>query len=228
MRIHLILSFVSVVAFTLGCGQSPQTGENATGPASNSTTQAAVGNVGQAPAKFVPLAPKKRYDDPKEAVHDFLIAITTGDNTTATSLMSYAAQRETWSNGLALSSDGFPGSQFKITAVEVVKPSEETHVETTWIDENQNSFPCVWLLHNERNGWCIYAMATRYMENAPPVILDFEDHDKLKRQQERAVQHMQRQQMAAQQNSQVQRIGTQQPEAGGGIQQVSGQQPLTR
>lgn len=227
MRSSLCISFAAVMSFVVGCSDAPTATSQAPTTSSPGAPSQVIPNAAPAAgdqAGFVPVNPTKRYDDPRETVHDFLTAITVGDDKTATSLMSYAAQRETWSNGLALSSEGLPGTNFKITATEVVKPSVESHVETTWVDENNNAYPCVWLLKNEKNGWCIYGMATRYMENAPPVMLDFEDHEKLRQAQENAVRNMQ-QQMANRQSAN--RIGTQAPN-GQSIQQVSGQQPLNR
>lgn len=173
---------------------------------------------------FVLLTPTKIYDNAGDSVRDFLHAITTGDDKTATSLMSYAAQKETWANGLALSSDGFPGTRFSITDTEQISPTV-THVETTWIDEQQNSYPCVWLLRKEQHGWCIFAMATKFMENADPVVLPFEDHEKLKKVQEAAMRQMRQQQVATNRQQQAaSAISVQQPFNGqtNQIRQASG------
>lgn len=218
MRTTLVLTIAFLISLSLGCSGSPETdvasasGANTTGGTKTSTEL-------DAEQGFVPVRPAKTYDDASEAVGDFLQAITRGDDATATSLLSYAAQKETWANGLALTSDGFPNTQFVISAQEVISPTE-THVETTWRDEQQNEYPCVWLLRKEQHGWCIFAMATKFMENAKPVVLPFEDHAQLKRNQEAAMQRMAtaRQQQAASQ------IGTQQPVNGqtGQIRQASG------
>lgn len=220
MRTTIVLTFVFIVSLSLGCSESPQMDVASSGtPGAVATAQAT-----DADQNFVPLAPLKVYDKPSESVRDFLNAITTGDDKTATSLLSYAAQRETWANGLALTSEGFPNTRFEITAEESVSDTV-THVETTWVDEQQNSYPCVWLLRKEQHGWCIFAMATKFMENANPVVLPFEDHAKLRKVQEAAMQQMRQQQMAANHQQQAaSQISTQQPTTGqyDQIRQASG------
>lgn len=223
MRTTFILSFALIATLSLGCGDSPQTDVATNG----NSTSAATDDTDE---NFVPISPGKVYNDPRDSVRDFLMAITRGDDKTATSLLTYAAQRETWSNGLALTSEGLPGTNFTVGHAEQVK-EDETHVETTYVDEQDNTYPCVWLLRKENEGWRIFAMATKFMEGAAPVILPFEDHAEMERRHKAAVQQLnaqhQRNQMASstqnQAAAQASPIGTQQPvgRQNGQIQQAS-------
>ena len=229
MRATIVLILASVICSLFGCGNSPdpQQQANTEAPANTASSHAPTTPAEtSADHGFVALNPPKHYTDPQDTVRDFLHAITQGEDKMATSLLSYAAQRETWSNGLALSSDGFPGTRFQITAQELVRENE-AHVETTWVDEHNNSYPCVWLLRNEQQGWRIFAMATKFMENADPVILPFEDHAELRRIQQQAVQQMQ---VATQQPQETVQASGQQPLGyqNGQVRQASGQQPLNR
>ena len=216
MRAVLVLNVTFAISLFLGCTGSPTSESASTDNSDDSAANTPAAGVDDG---FVAIVPQKVYTDPTESVNDFLVAVTKGDDKTATSLLSYAAQRETWSNGLALTSDGFPGTRFKITDVESVSDIE-SHVQTTWEDENKNTYPCVWLLRKEQHGWCIFAMATKFMDGAQPVILPFEDHDELKRRQHAALQQLKQHQLAAQQAS---RIPTTSPpeQQGGQVQQAS-------
>lgn len=204
MRATSVLTFAILTSLLLGCGDSPQlqvASDNVT-PISTSP-----GGTVAANDEFQAVRPAKVYNSPQESVQDFLTAVTTGDDATATALLTTQAQRETWRNGLALTSEGFPGAQFQVTEVEQLSPTE-AHVQTNWIDEKQDSYPCVWLLRKESHGWCIFGMATKFMENADPVILPFEDHKLMAQRQSAAIRQMQQYQL--QQQTTQQRLGGQQ------------------
>jgi len=127
---------------------------------------------------FAAITPARRYDEPGEAVHDFLVAVRSGDVRTATSLLTIKAQEEAWRHGLGIAADGFPQAQFNVSQVEVLSPTE-AHVLAVWTevdDQNQaQTFECVWLLGLEAHGWSISGMATKFMEQADPIVLNFEN-----------------------------------------------------
>ena len=117
----------------------------------------------------MPQRPEQAYTDPRQAVHDFLTSVKNGDDTSATALLSTAAQQEAWRNGMAISADGFPDANFEVSEVEFLNNNTEAHVMSVWSDTTPDgeikAFRCVWLLNHEPHGWCVYGMATKYLES---------------------------------------------------------------
>ena len=218
-RIALIVALLTALSF--GCSDSPQTEVATSGQqAGQPATQLKTG--------FTPVRPAKTYSDPQHTVNDFLVAVTTGDDQTATSLLTTKAQEEAWSNGLAISSDGFPNARFKMTET-MIDPNTgiDAEVGTVWMDGNDETYPCVWILKKEQHGWCIAGMATKFLESAPPVVLPFEDQKEMARRQQEANRLIQehRQRMAATQQQQASQIGNTQPTPQGGqVRQASATQ----
>jgi len=155
MRTLITFLLVGFVV-SLGCGQADDT-------TVSSTTGADTKAV--SPAKdFVPIRATKTYDDPQTTVVDFLAAVKAGDDNAATSLLSTAAQRDAWSNGMGITTEGFPNAEFDITEVAYLKENQEAHVMCKGKDQavtgGEAQFDCVWMLKHEPHGWTIYGMAS--------------------------------------------------------------------
>ena len=182
MRSSFVLSSVIAVSFTIGCGESG----NPT--ATSATDQTDVAATPETTPSFVAERPSTRYDDPRRAVNDFLVAVKSGDDKTATSLLTTDAQKEAWSNGMAISAEGFPDAKFDISEVEYIRENSEAHVMSTWSDTTPHgehkSFQCVWLLRAEAHGWCIYGMAAKFLENVQPIVLNFENQTEMEKRQQ--------------------------------------------
>jgi len=195
---------------TFGCG----------GPATHSDPNSSTLRAEGAPAAsgvgashFTPRRPSQAYADPGDAVRDFLTAVQGGDEKTATSLLTSAAQEEAWENGLAISADGFPDAKFDVSEVEYLTGNSESHVMSVWTDKTSagetKNFQCVWLLRQEQQSWCIYGMATKFLESMAPVVLNFEDQSDM----------MKKQKWAADQIAKHRQL--QQKEVQGPVQQVA-------
>lgn len=199
MRILLAFVLAATTCLALGCG-----GGSSTDPLANTQTptdsQTATTQVSQDTStageseSFAPQRPAKQYAQPGDAVSDFLVAVKSGDDKTATALLTTAAQKEAWTNGLAISSDGFAQAEFKVSEVEYLKEKSEAHVMSLWSDVStqgeRKSFQCLWLLRQEEHGWCIYGMATKFLDDAPPVVLNFENQREMQRRQQWAEQQI--------------------------------------
>jgi len=213
--ISLTVFFMSIV----GCGESNEPQATNAGPAA----------AKQEMPDFQAERPAKQYSDPQEAVNDFLIAVTAGNDKAATALLTTGAQREAWTNGLAISSEGFPDAQFAIKEVAYIKENQEAHVMTEWQNDSeyggtQNKFQCVWMLRAEQHGWCIYGMATKLEMLTPPqpLVLNFENQQEMQKRQEWAQQEIIRQQQMQEQQAQAQQQQLQGPQAQ--VQQSPGRQ----
>lgn len=227
MRSYLALPVIVIASFAVGCGDS------STPTANNSGETAPIATAEDMPG-FEPARPATRYDDPRQSVNDFLVAVKSGDDKTATALLTTAAQQEAWTNGMAISGEGFPDARFDVSEVEYLKDNSEAHVMSVWADKTpygeQKSFECVWLLRQETHGWCIYGMATKFLDNVQPIVLNFENQAEMQKRQEWAEQQIvaHRQLQAHQQDAVAQN-----PQSPQGIQQqqagpqatFAGQQP---
>jgi len=212
-----IFTFLLTVlsCFSTGCGGGPisdlvgQAGEHA-GSNSQSETPG-----------FVAQRPEKSYQHPGETVNDFLVAVKSGEDELATALLTTLAQEEAWTNGLAISGEGFPAAKFDISEVEFLKENTEAHVLSVWSDRTygqRKSFECVWLLRREQHGWCIYGMATKFLEELPPVILNFENQAEMQQRQRWAQQQIVKHQQLELEQQQAKAQGPQRPDV---IQQAT-------
>ncbi len=181
------LTLVMVACLTFGCGRPASHSDP------NSSTEPPVASDAGA-SDFAPQRPTQTYGDPRDAVRDFLTAVQGGDKNTATSLLTSAAQEEAWENGLAISADGFPDAKFDVSEVKYVNGDSESHVMSVWSDETPagetKTFQCVWLLRHEQQSWCIYGMATRFLESMAPVVLNFEDQSDMMNKQKWAAEQI--------------------------------------
>lgn len=236
MRRIAIFSVTVALSLVIGCSES--TSPSATTPAGGTTqTSTAASSTATVatptPAAknmpgFVAKRPTASYTDPRQAVYDFLVSVKSGDHSTATALLTTAAQQEAWKNGLAISGEGFPDAKFSISESQLLE-NQEAHVMTIWQNERemgaQKSFECVWLLRQEPHGWCIQGMATR-LEVEPPQVLElnFENQAEMQQRQQWAQKQMEsyaqlqehRQRAAAT----AQQARTHGPQASMGTQQV--------
>jgi hypothetical protein len=185
-----ILTYTLLVTVTLaiGCGGGAPTTKTADQTSTSSETTA------EDIPGFVAQRPQKKYANPSESVSDFLIAVKSGDDVTATALLTTDAQKEAWTNGLAISGDGFPDAQFDVSEVEYLNQNSEAHVMSTWSDktpyDEEKTFQCVWLLRRESHGWCIYGMATKFLEHLQPIVLNFENQADMQKRQQWAEQQI--------------------------------------
>ncbi len=191
MKRSSAMILVGFLVATAGCQDSGGPGQD---PDSNTTAQNP--SAAAVPAEtFVPQRPATQYADPADAVRDFLVAVRAGDDDTAMAILTTKAQEEAWQNGMAISAQGFPDAKFDVSEVEYDQQKQGAHVLSTWSDgseEGTPTFQCVWILRREPHGWAIGGMATKFIENADPVILNFEDQADMERKQRWAEQQMAR------------------------------------
>lgn len=185
----------TLFAIASGCGTADEPQATATTKTANSaTTDATSADEGG----FVAQRPATRYDDPRQSVNDFLLAVKAGNDAVATQLLTTEAQREAWTNGMAISAEGFPDARFQISEVEYINDQKEAHVLSTWADRTpsgqEKTFQCVWLLKHEAHGWCIYGMASKFLDHVQPIVLNFEDQAEMLQRQQWAEQQIRKHQ----------------------------------
>lgn len=151
----------------------------------NQATDSAQGTsfVAESKGSSRPLPPASAT--PESVVRLFLQAARSGDETTATQLLTRKARQETEKEGLALEPPGTPTMKFAIADAEI--PSDDpqaAYVGSTWTEmdsQNQESFAVTWILRRQSDGWRIAGMATQTTPTEQPLWLNFEDPEHVQR-----------------------------------------------
>jgi hypothetical protein len=168
MRFASFFAGTAILVSAFGCGNAP-------------TEDAPVARTSAAE----PVA--MRPDGPEAAVHQFLEAIRLGNDEAASQMLTPMAKAKTAEYDLTVAPPGSDTASFKVGEVELIG-DEGAHVASFWTDVDMNgekhTDTIVWMVRKEPQGWRIAGMATRVVENQPPVILNFEDpEDMLAKQQ---------------------------------------------
>jgi hypothetical protein len=143
--------------------------------------------------------PTKQSSDrvlaPELAVFDFLEAVRTGDNVKASAVLTKTVRQETAARDLVVAPPGSETASFEVGAVEYVG-DEGAHVASTWTDIGDDGRPepseFLWVLRREPEGWRIAGVIYKVFDDAPPLILNFEDPDDMQRKQKLLAQEMMR------------------------------------
>jgi hypothetical protein len=168
-----------------GCGQS-STSEVAANPIADGETDAV-----ESPS---PPAPS----DAAEVVRQFLQAIKTGDETKSNDLLTGLARQKTAEMDMAVAPMGSDSASFTVGDVELPEEGggELAHVASTWTDIDDDGQPrtdeILWVLRHEQHAWRIAGMATKVFEDEPPLLLNFEDPNDMRRKQQLAEAEMER------------------------------------
>lgn len=178
MRRFCLLSVALLAtAFVVGCGSkggetpvaentgSPVAAQNAVATANSPATQPVVSLPANA--------------GPDVVISTFLNATRSGNEATATSLLTLKAREETAKQDLTLDPPGTPSMQYKIAKVDYPEDTKDlAYVNSIWTEtqgEVQDSFEVVWVLRRQADGWRIAGMAASTVPEEPPVFLNFED-----------------------------------------------------
>jgi hypothetical protein len=154
----------------------------------------------------------------RAAVREFLDAIKRGDDTAARSLLTEIARKKTTEMGLAIAPPVAATASYSIGDCEAVGDTGEiVHVASTWTDTDSDGFTSVdeviWAVRLDPEGWRVVGMATKVFEDAPPLLLNFEDPEDMLAKQEQLAQEIQRRAKAAGgQEPQPVRTGDSRPE----------------
>ena len=181
MRFTWLLAGMAAVSSVAGCGNSPST------EVSQSET-------------LTPARLAIQPDGPEAAVVKFLEAIRTGSDDAAAQMLTPLAREKTAEYQLAVAPPGSDTATFKVGEVEMIG-DEGAHVASFWTDIDVNgekhTDTIVWMVRKEAQGWRIAGMATRVIEDQPPVILNFEDPEDMLAKQQQIEEEMAKQSGAA-------------------------------
>lgn len=172
MRCAWLFAGMTLVAFTVGCGQPPATDDG-------------------------PQADGGQEDGPDVAVHRFLEAVRTGNDAAAAEMLTPVARAKTAEYNMVVAPPGSDTAAFKVGEVEMVG-TDGAHVASFWTDLDENgqkhTDTIIWMVRKEAQGWCIAGMATRVFDDKPPMILNFEQPEDMLAKQGQAEEEMSRRQ----------------------------------
>lgn len=147
------------------------------------------------PADQQAAAPKAPPAPPEVVVRNFLEAVRTGDHTRAESMLTELARQKTKEMDLMVAPPGSSTAKFEVGEVEVIE-NQVAHVESFWTDIGEDGKPqtnmFVWALRLDDGGWHIGGVATKLFDDAPVLLLNFEDPEDMMRKTQLAEQEMQR------------------------------------
>lgn len=126
--------------------------------------------------------PVSKEDGPDEVVRAFLDAARSGDDSTATQLLTDKAREETDREGLTLDPPGTPSMKYDIVKVDYHEQNPHAaYVTSSWVEQSSDPgasndpIEVVWVLRRQSNGWRIAGMAAQMDPNEQHVWLNFED-----------------------------------------------------
>jgi hypothetical protein len=138
-----------------------------------------------------------------QIVRDFLQAIKSGDETISNEMLTPLARQKTAELDMAVAPMGSETATFTVGEVEMPEEGggDMAHVTSTWTDIDddgqEHTDEILWVLRREEEGWRIGGMATKVFEDQPPLLLDFEDPEDMRRKQQLAEAEMERRARAA-------------------------------
>lgn len=138
----------------------------------------------------------------KAAIRDFLEAIKRGDDAAARGMLTQVARAKTEEMGLSIAPPVPATATYSIRDGETIdKSGEIVHVSTTWTDTDSEGFTTtdevVWVTRLDPEGWRVVGMAMKVFDDAPPLLLDFEDPADMIAKQRQVAMEIQRRAKAA-------------------------------
>jgi len=138
----------------------------------------------------------------KAAIRDFLEAIKRGDDAAARSMLTQVARAKTEEMGLSIAPPVPATATYSIRDGETIdKAGEIVHVSTNWTDTDGEGFTTtdevVWVTRLDPEGWRVVGMAMKVFDDAPPLLLDFEDPADMIAKQRQVAMEIQRRAKAA-------------------------------
>jgi beta-lactamase regulating signal transducer with metallopeptidase domain len=128
-----------------------------------------------------------KTDGPAAAVARFLEAARTGNEETASRMLSTVAREKMVKASRSITPPASKTAKFAVGKVDLVG-NDGARVATTWTDlgadRKEETHNSVWVLRRESDGWRIAGVASQVFADAPPVVLNFEDPEEMLRKQQ--------------------------------------------
>ena len=178
-----ILGLVAMGLLAFGCNKSNDQGATPGTPAATSN-----------PASP---APDPASQDAKVVVTRFFEAIRKGDNDTATQLLTTAARKKAEESGRRVAPEAADTARIEVEEAEYPTPEHDiAHVPSKWIDLDETGRPrtdkITWVCRRKPVGWRVGGLAAYVFEGEPPVLLNFEEPEKVAEKQKQLKEEIER------------------------------------
>jgi hypothetical protein len=121
---------------------------------------------------------------PEVVTREFLEAVRTGDDKKADALLTDMAREKTQQVDLVLKPTPSQTAKYEVGEVEILE-GQVAHVESFWTDIGDDgmpkTIPFVWALRLDTAGWRVGGVATKLFDDAPLLLLNFEDPEDMLR-----------------------------------------------
>jgi hypothetical protein len=171
----------------MGCSSSDSTTQASTGTAQGSTPNAEQNPTGTADS-FQPKLVESTDSPQQQTVAVFLDSLRRGDETTANSMLTTLARAEVQKTEYAIQPLGTPEGEFKIGRLAISDQDQTVAlVESQWREPATKTDPeltmdIVCEVHQEGTVWRIAGMAVIVAGENEPLVIDFEDGQRLQQQ----------------------------------------------
>lgn len=124
--------------------------------------------------------PEEQQAAAKAAVEQFLTAVQTGDDETASGLLTTKARTEMQKAEMYVQPPGSPNAKFTIGQVELKPELNGAHVDSQWTDVDEfgerNTYDITWIMKQEDDAWRVAGMAIpQFIPDYPSLVLNFEN-----------------------------------------------------
>jgi len=124
---------------------------------------------------------------PKATIHDFLEAARTGDDATATALLTPVAREKIEDLGGSVAPPSSDTARFALGEVQMLA-DDGARVPSVWTDLDgagqEKSYKMLWMVRRVEEGWRVAGMAAEVFPGEPPLLLDFENPEEVVQKQQ--------------------------------------------
>ena len=185
-KMHWIALWTAFALIVSGCAKQTGTGQSSTTSQGSEAAASASGGSGDAVAKA---------DGPAAAVAQFLEAIRTGNDEVASRMLSKLARQKTAALNQSVTPPASDTAKFTVGKVDMIG-DDGARVACTWTDLDPDRQPktdeAFWVVRHEAEGWRIAGVAAQIFPGEKPVLLNFEDPEDMRRQQQWVREEMRR------------------------------------
>jgi hypothetical protein len=200
---------LGLVISLAGCGQSAGNMAKTKGTPKGKVEQPAKASETDQAGASGSKAALPKTDDPAAAVAVFLEALRSGDDETATQMLSTIAREKTVALTGNIKPPASDTAKFAVGKV-VFIGDDGAQVTSTWTDLDEEGEPvtdtAIWVLRKEEAGWRVAGVAAEVFPGEPPVLQNFEDPEDMFRKQEMVRKEIQRR-MALEQAEKTPEVG---------------------
>jgi hypothetical protein len=184
-KMRAVALWTTLFLIVAGCGKTSGTSPSQDSPSGSDAAAAAANGASDVVAEA---------DGPAAAVAVFLEAIRTGNDETASRMLSKVARQKAAALNRSVTPPASDTAKFTVGKVDYVEGG--ARVACTWTDLDADRQPktdeAFWIVRQEAEGWRIAGVAAQIFPGEPPLMLNFEDPEDMVRKQQWVREEMRR------------------------------------